>query len=73
MKILRVQTKRKREVVDLTETLRRVVAETRDSSGLCHLFVLHTTVAQQPDLDPGTDLDLLDACACIVPVSAVGI
>ena len=34
----------------------------------CHLFVLHTTAALTiADLDPGTDLDLLDALDTLVP------
>jgi secondary thiamine-phosphate synthase enzyme len=35
---------------------------------MCHLFVLHTTAALTiADLDPGTDLDLLDAFDALIP------
>ena len=35
---------------------------------MCHLFLLHTTAAlTTADLDPGTDLDLLDALDALVP------
>ncbi len=35
---------------------------------MCHLTVLHTTAAlTTADLDPGTDLDLLDAFEAMVP------
>jgi secondary thiamine-phosphate synthase enzyme len=37
-------------------------------SGFCHLSVLHTTAAlTTADLDPGTDLDMLDAFDAIIP------
>lgn len=36
--------------------------------GLCHLFLTHTTAAlTTADLDPGTDLDMLDAFRQMVP------
>jgi secondary thiamine-phosphate synthase enzyme len=68
MKILEVGTNRKREVVDITERCREELAGAKAGSGVCHLFVLHTTAALTiADLDPGTDLDLLDAFEAIVP------
>lgn len=66
---LTVKTHKKREVVDITERVEsglrsRIGAE----SGFCHLSVLHTTAAlTTADLDPGTDLDLLDAFEHMVP------
>ena len=60
MRTLQVSTKNKREVVDLTALCRNELAKER-VNGVCHLFVLHTTAALTiADLDPGTDLDLLD-------------
>lgn len=54
-----VRTKRKRQVVDITESVARQIP---GDSGLVHLFVRHTTAAvTTADLDPGTDQDLLDA------------
>jgi secondary thiamine-phosphate synthase enzyme len=69
MSQLTVKTHKKREVVDITgqvETeLRRSFA---DKSGVCHLLVLHTTAAlTTADLDPGTDLDMLDAFEAMMP------
>lgn len=38
------------------------------NDGLCSLFVKHTTAAiTTADLDPGTDLDMLDAFDAIMP------
>jgi secondary thiamine-phosphate synthase enzyme len=68
MKVLEVSTKRKRDVVDITELCRKQLAGNKAGTGVCHLFVLHTTAALTvADLDPGTDLDLLDAFEAIVP------
>jgi secondary thiamine-phosphate synthase enzyme len=68
MKLLYVNTKRKREIVDITELCRQQLADQKSASGVCHLSVLHTTAAlTTADLDPGTDLDLLDAFDAMVP------
>ena len=67
MRTLQVSTKNKREVVDLTPLCRNELAKER-VNGVCHLFLLHTTAALTiADLDPGTDLDLLDAFDALVP------
>lgn len=60
-----VKTRRKREVIDITEQVEKLIAA---KTGACSLFVLHTTAAlTTADLDPGTDLDLLDAFEAMVP------
>lgn len=62
---LTVATHRKREIVDITE---QVQARLTESSGICCLNVLHTTAAlTTADLDPGTDLDMLDAFEAMMP------
>ncbi len=69
MNRLKIPTHKKRAVVDITEP---VQAELRRDharkSGVCHLLVLHTTAAlTTADLDPGTDLDMLDAFEAMIP------
>ena len=66
---LLVKTHRKREVVDITEEVSRVLRKAyAEKSGICHLSVLHTTAAlTTADLDPGTDLDMLDAFEAMIP------
>lgn len=60
-----VPTHRKREIVDITE---QVEGHLPASSGICCLNVLHTTAAlTTADLDPGTDLDMLDAFEAMMP------
>ena len=65
MQRLNVKTTKKREIVDITDEVRKLL---RNSSGICHVNVLHTTAAlTTADLDPGTDLDMLDAFEAMVP------
>jgi secondary thiamine-phosphate synthase enzyme len=65
---LHVNSDKKREVIDLTARLREALDRNQAGDGLCHLFLTHTTAAlTTADLDPGTDLDLLDAFTAMVP------
>src|SRR5256886_15931848 len=68
MKALTIRTKKKDEVVDITETVEALLQQEQSESGVCIIFVSHTTCAlTTADLDPGTDLDLLDALRRILP------
>jgi secondary thiamine-phosphate synthase enzyme len=63
-----IKSRKKREVLDITETVEEQLDKNGASSGVCHLFVLHTTAAlTTADLDPGTDLDMLDAFEAMMP------
>jgi secondary thiamine-phosphate synthase enzyme len=64
-----IKTQRKREVLDITEKVEALLRKHHaDSSGVCHLVVLHTTAAlTTADLDPGTDADMLDAFESMIP------
>jgi len=72
---LTIKTRKKREVVDITDTLESwLVKKYREKPGICNLLVLHTTAAlTTADLDPGTDLDMLDAFERWSPNSAIAI
>jgi secondary thiamine-phosphate synthase enzyme len=60
-----VATHRKREIIDITDQVTKLLPEI---SGVCFLNVLHTTAAlATADLDPGTDLDMLDAFEAMMP------
>ena len=69
MQRLKIRTHKKREILDITETVRsQIQGQTSGFSGVCHLSILHTTAAlTTADLDPGTDLDMLDAFDKMVP------
>ena len=65
MQRLTIKSHKKREVLDITDRVQKVLGT---NSGLCHLLVLHTTAAlTTADLDPGTDLDMLDAFEAMMP------
>jgi secondary thiamine-phosphate synthase enzyme len=66
---LTIKTHRKREILDVTESVAAYLHKHYgERSGICHLVVLHTTAAlTTADLDPGTDIDMLDALEHIVP------
>jgi secondary thiamine-phosphate synthase enzyme len=68
MKTFTIATRRKDEVVDITETVETVLQETQAENGVCIVFVAHTTCAlTTADLDPGTDRDFLDALRRLLP------
>jgi len=60
-----VATRSKRQIADITEMVEKHLPK---NSGVCFLNVLHTTAAlTTADLDPGTDLDMLDAFEAMMP------
>ncbi len=62
---LTVSTHRKRQILDITSQVEKHLPQ---ASGICCLNVLHTTAAlTTADLDPGTDLDMLDAFEAMMP------
>ena len=68
MTIITIKTKRHKEVVDITEEIKKFLEKQEKDSGLIFLFALHTTCAlTTADLDPGTDLDMLDAFENMIP------
>lgn len=68
MKTLSVTTNKKNEVVDITDRIEQALGELSAAEGICHLFLTHTTAAlATADLDPGTDLDMLDAFRAFIP------
>lgn len=69
MQRMKVKTGKKRQMLDITGRLQQVLQDAYGrSSGFCQLSVLHTTAAlTTADLDPGTDLDMLDAFEHLIP------
>jgi len=62
---LAISTQRNREVIDITDQVQNFVKP--DSLAL-NIYAAHTTCAvTTADLDPGTDLDLLDAVWEMIP------
>jgi secondary thiamine-phosphate synthase enzyme len=68
MKTTTIRTRKKDEVVDITETVEEALRQMNASDGICVVFAAHTTCAlTTADLDPGTDQDLLDALRRLLP------
>src|SRR5947208_12084398 len=69
MQKLKIKTHKKKDVLDITETVEKALGKRNSGdSGICNLFILHTTAAlTTADLDPGTDLDMLDAFEQMIP------
>ena len=66
---IELSTRRKYEVVDITERVARIVAESELEEGICSVYVPHATAAiviNEND-DPNICDDLLDALAKLVP------
>lgn len=63
-----ITTKRKDQVIDITENIENNLRNAPEESGVCVVFAAHTTCAlTTADLDPGTDLDLLNALRHLLP------
>lgn len=64
MKQITISTTEKKQVLDITEDINKNL----EGSGVAFLLLQHTTAAlTTADLDPGTDLDMLDAIEAIAP------
>jgi secondary thiamine-phosphate synthase enzyme len=64
-----LKTRKKREILDITETVEALLQTNYSlATGICNLLILHTTAAlTTADLDPGTDLDMLEAFEAMIP------
>lgn len=68
MKKLIIETKRPKQVVDVTERINDIIQKNGVEDGVVSLFLTHTTAAlTTADLDPGTDQDMLDVFDKIIP------
>jgi len=67
---LRFETESQMEMIDVTAGVRRVVKETGVTSGICHLYVPHTTAAItiNENTDPNVRKDMLNELLKTVPL-----
>jgi len=66
---LRLRTRTKRELVDITSELAAIVSKAAMAEGLCHVYVAHATAAiviNEND-DPNVCVDMLDALDRLIP------
>jgi secondary thiamine-phosphate synthase enzyme len=64
-----VKTNSRTELVDITQPLQRLVAESGVRSGICHLYVPHTTsaVTINENSDPNVGRDILKELNTVIP------
>ena len=65
---LTISTHSKDEIIAITDEIEEILEQQEAENGICVIFVKHTTCAvTTADLDPGTDLDILDFLRAIEP------
>lgn len=65
---LRIKTRQKKDIVDLTERLSNAIEQAGVNDGLCSVFVSHTTAAVTTgEIGEGTEQDLLDVVEAMIP------
>jgi secondary thiamine-phosphate synthase enzyme len=69
IKQLRVKTDTRTELVDITQGVQRMVAESGVRSGVCYVYVPHTTAAVtiNENTDPNVGRDILKELNKIIP------
>ena len=69
IKQLRVSTKSKTELVDITQGVQRMVAESGIRSGVCYVYVPHTTsgITINENTDPNVGRDILMELNKVIP------
>ncbi len=66
MTTLKISSHKKDEIIDITDEVEQKLNSPEE--GICSIFIAHTTAAiTTADLDPGTDLDFLNALRHILP------
>ena len=69
MRQFTVKTSSRTELIDITARITAIVKEDNMKSGLCHVFVPHTTAAVtiNENADPDVPADILTSIAGLVP------
>ena len=72
VRTLDVKTSRRTQLVDVTSAVQRVIAESGVTSGLCHLYVPHTTagVTINENADPDVPRDIETTLDKLIPKDA---
>jgi secondary thiamine-phosphate synthase enzyme len=68
METLRIKTDQLKQIVDLTEQVNAAIRRKNITSGVCTLFVTHTTAGLTTgEVGEGTEEDLLDVVEQMIP------
>lgn len=68
-KIIKVNSGQRKELIDLTEEIGKIIKESKMREGICYLFVPHTTAALiiNENADPNINADFLNCLSKLIP------
>lgn len=70
MKKIVIESKKPKEIIDITDEINKIIKEKSIKNGFCHLFLLHTTSGLTTVyLDPESELSMMDAFQSVIPKS----
>lgn len=69
---IHISSRTRNELIDITERVAELVGNSGVTSGLCHVFALHTTagITINEGADPAVQRDIAGFLATLVPVDA---
>jgi secondary thiamine-phosphate synthase enzyme len=68
MEVLHISTTDRKQVVDLTDRIEKVIRKAKMQQGLCSLFIAHTTAALTTgEIGEGTEDDFLQVVEQMIP------
>jgi secondary thiamine-phosphate synthase enzyme len=68
MSNITITTRQAKQVIDVTDSIERVVAESGKKDALCNIFVTHTTAGiTTGEVIEGTDEDLMETLERMIP------
>ncbi|EQB63850.1 MAG: hypothetical protein RBG1_1C00001G1429 [candidate division Zixibacteria bacterium RBG-1] len=72
IKKLEIKTNARSEIIDITDKIQKVVSDSKIKSGICIIYVPHTTagITVNENYDPSVRTDILDYLEKIAPPSA---
>ena len=72
LKKIDIRTKKRIELVDITDDIQRVILESGIKAGICTVFVTHTTagITINENADPSVVTDLIDGLTRLAPENA---
>jgi len=69
IKIIQVKTHKRIELIDITEKIKNIVAESKINEGICWIFVPHTTagITINENADPSVQTDIEEQLSKLIP------
>lgn len=69
IKEVNINTKSREEIIDITDTVRKIVKESKINEGICLVYLRHTTgsIIINENYDPSVGKDLLELLENLVP------